>query len=476
MMKEIEEIKEKSSGLANIIRVVATVGILAVGFGGLALMIVLGQPEAKTVEPEEKHSPLVETALVGLQRESLDIDVDGVVVPRREIGVAAEVGGQVIEKTDDCEAGKYVREGTLLVRVDPRDYQLEVRRLDKELKQAQVSLEELDVEEKNTRELIALAKDGLELQKKELARLEVLAKRGDQYVTDSAMDTERRNVLTARNALVTLESQLRTTEARRGRLEAARDLVQANLDKANLNLSRTEIKAPIDGMIVKDSVELDAYLSPGTVIATIEDVSKCDVRCNLRMDELYWIWNQPHAEQPLERETSTRSYRLPPTPTTVIYRMGDRQYEWNGILRRYDGIGLDETTRTVPCIVVVDKPDKISEHGTDSGQALRGPTALVRGMYVELKIHTRPDASLLQVPTVAIRPGNKIFRVRGGILNIITVNVISVMGDLTVVTPKQQPTLGKQDESLMPGDQVVVSQMPSVYNGMSVKARLEKRL
>ncbi|HLA83256.1 MAG TPA: hypothetical protein VJL29_00560 [Thermoguttaceae bacterium] len=463
---------------AGIARTVATVAILMVGVGGLAMMIVHGKPEPPTTEPEKAQSPSVVTAPVELQREFLDIDVDGVVVPRREIAVAAEVGGRVVTKAEACEAGKYVRKGEPLVEIDRRDYELEVLRLEKELKQADVSLTELDVEEKNTGELVALAKESLELQKREFARLEELSKQGDNYVTASQMDAERRNELTARNALVTLENQLRTVEARRGRLEAAQELVQAGLDKAKLNLSRTRITAPIDGMVVRDSVESDTYLAPGTVVALIEDVSQCDVRCNLRMDELYWIWNQAGETGGTAQEAMVRDYLLPPTPTTVVYKLGDRRYEWDGVLTRYDGIGVDETTRTVPCIVVVAEPNQVKEkvEGSVAARAVRGPRALVRGMYVELRIHVTPRTALLRVPVEAIRPGNRVWRVRENRLDTIPVRVISVMGDRAVIHAKQEASLiGEMDKTLRPGDEVVTTNLTATEEGMAVRVASESR-
>ncbi len=462
---------ENDSSLARITRLVATLVILGIGVVGLAVMARYGRTELPTSAPEKGQAPLVETAEVRLQQQRLDIEVDGVVVPRREIAVAAEVGGRVVQKTDACEAGKYVRKGTLLIEIDPQDYSIEVERLDKELEQAQASLQELDVEETNTQALAKLAEDSLALQRREVARLEKLVSRG--IVTESQMDTERRNVLTARNALVTLQNQLRTIGTRRARLQAAKELVQANLKKARLNHRRTKITTPIDGMIVQDLVELDAYLAPGTIVAKIEDVSQCNVRCNLRMDELYWIWNQPRESATPEqetqetRETTGRDYLLLPTPTTVTYKLGDRQYHWDGVLTRYDGIGLDEATRTVPCIVVVAKPSKVREDESQDARSVRGPRALVRGMYVQLTIHARPQTPLLEVPEKAIRPGNRVWRVRGGKLNTIPVRVVSVMGDVAVVRVK--------GNELMSGDQVVTTPLASVEENMPVRAQAEKK-
>ncbi|HBO43996.1 MAG TPA: hypothetical protein DD670_08700 [Planctomycetaceae bacterium] len=470
---------QENNTLANFARGLVALLILACGVAGMAAMVVYGKKASPLVEPEPLRPPMVEVALVEPQEERLDIEVDGVVVPRREISVAAEVGGRVIGKSDVCRAGKFVRQGTLLIEIDPRDHDIEKRRLEEQLKQAEATLEELHVEETNTQELIKLAEDTLALKQREIARLEKIAEQGKDYVTESQLDAERSNELGARNALVTLQNQLRSIQSRRGGLNAARDLVRANLEKAALSLERTRITAPIDGMIVRDFVEADGYVAPGTVLAIIEDVSKCEVRCNLRMDQLYWIWNQerPNGSTP-PVPGDGQDYLLPPTESTVIYRLGEHEYTWNGILARYDGIGLDETTRTVPCIVVVDKPNEVRRQGAADASPVRGPRALVRGMYVKVVAHAQLDTELLRVPERAVQPGergNRAWRVRPdtsgsaepneGLLEEVAVKVISVMGDDALVRVV--------DGNLAPGDHVVVSPMVSADEGMRVRVVVE---
>ncbi|NLE38480.1 MAG: hypothetical protein GX621_10695 [Pirellulaceae bacterium] len=466
---------QESSTLANIARGLVALLILACGVAGMAAMVVYGTKEPPLVEPEPLRPPLVEVALVEPQEERLDIEVDGVVVPRREITVAAEVGGRVIGKSDVCRAGKFVRQGTLLIEIDPRDYDIEKRRLEEELKQAEATLEELHVEETNTQELVKLAEDALVLKRREIARLEKIAEQGKDYVTESQLDAERSNELVARNALVTLQNQLRSIQSRRGRLNAARDLVRANLEKAALSLERTRITAPIDGMIVRDFVEVDGYVAPGTMLAIIEDVSKSEVRCNLRMDQLYWIWNQGRNNETAPSVSGTgQDYLLPPTESTIVYKLGEQEYLWSGTLARYDGIGLDETTRTVPCIVVVDKPNEVRQQGESSASPARGPRALVRGMYVKVVAHAQLDTRLLRVPERAVQPGergNRVWAVRPdtsgsaspneGLLDEIAVKVISVTDEDALVRVIEG--------NLAPGDHVVVSPMVSADEGMRVR-------
>ena len=58
----------------------------------------------------------------------LFLTVDGTVVPFEEANVAAEVSGRIISKSEKCEAGGFVKQGDILMKIDPEDYQLEVQR------------------------------------------------------------------------------------------------------------------------------------------------------------------------------------------------------------------------------------------------------------------------------------------------------------------------------------------------------------
>ena len=199
----------------------------------------------------------------------------------------------------------------------------------------------------------------------------------------------------------------------------------SNLKKARLDLQRTQVFAPADGVIVSDFVEQDSYVQRGTLLLTLEDTAKAEVKCKLQMEDLYWLWD---LSSPSAGSLSRRRRR---TPTTFRRRTWRSFIVWRATtiwstsgkvdLTRYDGLGLDEKTRTVPCRVVVDEPrQRTSTHSS-------GPPALLRGMYVTIRIQVDPQTPLLDIPEVAVRPGNKVWRVRNGKLAIIPVNFVTLL-------------------------------------------------
>jgi hypothetical protein len=108
------------------------------------------------------------------------------------------------------------------------------------------------------------------------------------------------------------------------------------------------------------------------------------------------------------------SYELPPTPVVVSYRVAGREdtvYEWHGHLSRYEGIGLDAQSRTVPIRVMVDAPQEVWQNGIKvDEEANGGLPALVRGMFVDCSIRTIPSRPLVLIPKLALKPGNQLWQ------------------------------------------------------------------
>ncbi len=281
--------------------------------------------------------------------------------------------------------------------------------------------------------------------------------------------------LAARNALVTLRNRVRLLQIGRGRLESARNLSTSNLKKARLDLQRTRILAPADGVIVSDFVEVDSFVQRGTLLFSLEDTSKVEVKCKLQMEDLYWLWDRPGRSAEVVPASAADAYEFPETHVQVVYRLAgynDLDYIWEGRLTRYDGVGLDEKTRSAPCRVVVDEPRKrTSTHGS-------GPPALVRGMYVTIRIQVDPETPLLSLPEEALRPGNQVWRMRSGKLAIIPTNFVTLLersadeGQVShdVLVCVDDPSL------LTAGDQVIVSPLTFVRTGMDIEVgeRVEK--
>ena len=421
-----------------------------IGFG-------LSQLKQAPAEKERRDSaPLVQTAAVSQCKEGFFVEVDGEVTPYRQITLSAQVAGRIKTKSESSQAGSFVDEGELLMEIDPRDYELEIQQLQQTVKQASVSIEESDIEISNTKTLIQLAEDELKLLNEDVARYVGLERQnaGSRIQLDAA----KRAAIRARNSLQTLKNQITLVEAKKIRFLRQKDQALANLEKATLDLSRTKITAPISGIVMSDEVEKDDYVQPGTPLVALEDRSKVEVRFNLQLQELRWLWGDT-------RVTPRNDYELPDVDVHVYLELDGHQYKWTARLARYDGAGINPETRTVPCIAIVDNPSDgqlvVGPSERDNAANLPAPPTLLRGLFVSLKIPVSSKLDLVQVPAVSLRPGNKIWIADDDTL---TVKDVSV-----AYAGKDHAVLFAGPEDIQEGDRVITSPLPLLVNGMEIR-------
>jgi len=426
--------------------------ILGAAIGGY---VVLGGPKSPPRKEKEPPRPVpVRTAAIEPQSSGIDIEVDGVVVPLREVTLGAEVSGRVLRKSDACNEGQLVAKGTVLFEIDPRDYEFEVSRLEKELSQAGLAIEEVDEEFIQNATSTELARRQVALARREAARLEGL--KAGKIVTESEHDRAIRDELTAANSLTILEGQKRVLAKRRIRLLEAQSLAATMLEKAKLDLSRTRIVSPVDGIVVEDKVEQDSFVAKGAPLVTLEDTTATDVKTSLRMDEVARVWGG--------RNAADGGHGFPEVPAKVVFTLDDRRFEWDGVLARQEGRGLDEKTRTLPCRVHVPEPTKVralDRYGAPLPVLPpESPRSLLRGMFVEVWLHVDVAQPLVAVPQEAVRPTGDLFVMRGGRLTILRPRVFHATAG--------RITFDERESGLLPDDRVVVSQIANPRDGMEL--------
>ena len=396
--------------------------ILVVTGIGLVVLLQPQQPAEKALPGYNAaeliaYLPLAQVAQVrALGEEPLNLSVHGTVEPFRELQLASEVSGRIVEKHPSVQSGNNVKKGQVLYRIDPRDYELEVERLTRRLDQEDAMLPELDQDIENSRKLLEVAQQELELATASVGRLENLK---SNFSSAEELDQAKRNRLASMNQEVNLQNQIRSFQTKKNRLESAAKLAETELSKAKLNLERTVIRAPVDGRVVREQVEADSYVQKGNLLLVLEDTEKIEVACSMRMDQLSWLLEQPEiSSDELVNAMQGSRYELPPTPVDVCFEIAGRAGEsliWNGVLDRFDGNGLDPQSRTVPIRIRVDEP---TEYRSCNGEPVGslGPNTLVRGMFVNAVIKARPTTQLMLIPKLAIKPA---FEANGSNLNVV---------------------------------------------------------
>ncbi|MDO4551650.1 MAG: biotin/lipoyl-binding protein [Planctomycetia bacterium] len=493
-------------------RVGISLTILAVCTGGA---ILLGKPDAPAQRVGKNIIiPVVQVETVQKQENGLTFTVDGTVVPFREVPLASEVSGRVSFLAENCRVGRYVRKGDILLKIDSRDYEFALAQAQQQATQAERQVAELDISIQNTKYELEIARQQLIVQQRELARVRELAKTSAISKTD--LDTTILQELEKKNSIQTLENQVRTLESQRERLGANQRLSEVEVEKAQLDLDRCTIISPLDGVVVELEAEEDKFVNRGESLVTVHDTSRLEVQASLYMKHVEWLWsarknttrevslhentNQKNIsakenthEKRLEQEfleefsatgnlageshilgntdISTENgqapadplnfYQFNPTEVTIIYKLGQTEYAWRGVLEYLDGPGLDSRTRMLPCRIVVNDPLDVTVENSSKHYLVERP-ALMPGMFVQVKVHVVPNKTLLNVSEMAIIPGGTLWKVIDGKLSRSQVTTAHVEDNERVLVYEDPGIINA-------GDQVVVSPLASPIEGAEVQ-------
>ena len=110
--------------------------------------------------------------------------MDGDANSLRVITVAAQVRGQITQRSLKSRSGMFVHKGDVLFEIDSTNYRLELESLEAQKSQTDEEITSVKVDIANTEELIELAEEDAILQKKQLRRIR------DAYARKSASESD----------------------------------------------------------------------------------------------------------------------------------------------------------------------------------------------------------------------------------------------------------------------------------------------
>lgn len=240
-----------------------------------------GNPEAKNDQSSKKRE-LVLPVQAGkpVFRDVVEA-VRGVgnIQAEQRVIVTSEVNGRLIGI--HFQEGRKVKVGQKLASIDPRDYQLEIKKLEADLAASKQEYEKatrgLRPEEKEKlRAQTRASQSTLDLSIKERARTQQLVE--DKVVSQSDLDIANDRVQQAKENLssnqAALNAALKSREEDISKKDSDREAAARQLERAKLALSKTTLRAPFDGIILSKKIEEGAYASSGTPILEMIGSSK----------------------------------------------------------------------------------------------------------------------------------------------------------------------------------------------------------
>ncbi len=443
-----------------------------VAFGAAAFVMMQRARQEPPRRPPSEQGKAVRTAEV-IEAEAIPRAVGyGVVRSSREWSLEAEVSGRVVELNDKLEDGRIIREGELLIKIDPAGFELSASQQKATVSNVKAQLSELAVREKNTKASLAIAKRSLELSEKELARVKKLESSGT--ASSSEVDSAEVSVLTQRQTVQSYKSTLAQIPAQRRAYKAQISQYEAGVKTAELDVARTEIFAPFDVRIRSADVELSELVTVGAKLAEGDGIALAEVPAQFSIGSLMPLLAPPKAAEPddapapVEPEGGTaptskealsaralaRRSAQAGLKATVTLESGAVVTSWDAKFNRFANV--ESATRTVSVVVAVDDPFGKASAG-------RRPP-LVSGMYVEVELEGLPRAGCLAVPRSALR---------SGALHVVDAEQRLAIRPVEVAFV--QETYACIRSGVQAGDQVVLTDVVPAIEGTLLEPRTDER-
>ncbi len=286
-------------------RVIAPALILA-----FSVVIFIGlinnQPTLKTTVKEPV--PVAVRALdIRLAPMQLRVSSEGNVQPSVETKLVAQVAGEVIELSSSLVAGGNFSKGDILLKLDPRDYEIALSR-------SQATLSRAQAEQRFATE--------------EITRIRSLY--GDELASIAELQSAERLLAVA---------------------NAASDDAAAAVKRASVDLERTVFTAPFNGRVRAEDVDIGQFLSKGAMIATLYDTDRLQVRLPLADAQLAYL-------DPSYAQTGISGEEPANVVLTANYA-GDMQ-SWSAKLLRTEG---DISTKSRFLHVIVAVTETLNSNG-----------------------------------------------------------------------------------------------------------------
>jgi membrane fusion protein, multidrug efflux system len=208
------------------------------------------------------------------------VSTDDAQVKQDIVSVSPQVNGQIVQVF--VRNGARVKRGDLMFRIDPQPYRVALEQAQAQLANARLQTQVLQTTAAGTSGDITGAEANLSIKRNALGRQQALLRQGF---------TTRADYEDALNEVRTAETQLSDARARAANAHAAVApgeqpqvaQAQAAVDKARLDLSRTDVRAPMDGIVENaDNLQIGQMAVTGVGMLSLVHSTTAWVEANFK--------------------------------------------------------------------------------------------------------------------------------------------------------------------------------------------------
>jgi len=185
------------------------------------------------------------------------VSATGTVNPVTAVQVGSQVSGQVLEIYVDFNSE--VKKNQVIARIDPQSFTLRVSQAMADLEAARATVLTQRANVAALQAEVSRAKVNLADAEREFKRSKMLQEKN--FVSEAVLDKAESAWRAAQEQVNTALAQLAVGESQVRNVEALVKQRDSQLSQAKVDLDRTTIRAPVDGIVIKKSVE------PGQTVA-----------------------------------------------------------------------------------------------------------------------------------------------------------------------------------------------------------------
>jgi RND family efflux transporter MFP subunit len=289
----------------------------------LAIVIAAGVLRSKA-RPLEKLPIPVKVAAVELNTADSEARYSATIIPRTEVQLAFKVGGYVDAlrqfrgvdgKMRDIQEGDRISVGTVLARVRQSDYQVKFKQAESQASEARSGIDVSKAQHEEALSGIASSKAQLVEAEAAYVKAKLDFDRAENLFASHSMtkadydsakaqyDVTSAKVAAARSQVQMVQAKADSAKANIDVIQAKSRSAQAVVQETQIPLHDTELRSPLNGVVLEKSVEKGTLVSSGDKAFVVADTSS--------VKAVFGVADVAVAEMKLGRTLSVKSETMP---------------------------------------------------------------------------------------------------------------------------------------------------------------------
>ena len=414
--------------------------VLVIAFSLVVFSVLDAQkPEVEQKETETARLNVDVYAVVPTDFQEL-LTGFGTVLADREVILAAQVSGEIVDINPQLKVGEFVaartvvtsskqpsmsRIGELLLKIDPRDYVQHVEQAANRIAEAETEIQQLSVQQTNVARQLEKAASVLATLKEEYDRIQLAVTR--KAASGSDLNRALLEVQRYEDTVIQLESQAATIPFQKTAAMQRLLTSKSEEERAGNDLEKTEVRPPFSGVLSEVFVEKGQYLRAGEPLVRLTDLTQVEIPISLSFDD----FTQMEKDLTSGRKLAVS---LAENETAAV--------RWKGFVVRA-APEADTVSRTVQVFVEV--------HNTGE------KPPLLPGAFVHSRIDGRIYEDEILIPREAIIDG-QVYLIDGN----------NVARRRKIKAGRRLQSMVVVEDGLDSGDQIVITNLDIVEEGREV--------